>query len=398
MDEGKLWINMYVLTTLIQYNEHIMKRQKNKSVTTCKLTLVFVLFVFAILLISSTANAAETVDSQNGLLEAIRSIISESIGDLSKNIQSLRDEVQTLRTEVRQIQASNSLNTLLNPNIAYPSPVPVSPPAPPLTLTKTLISGDSGSEVKRLQELLIQLGFNIQAGATGNFGAQTEEALGRIQNRHGLPVTGALDRATIGILNDLLRSQPGFTPPPLKPTQTIGESGQPVITPGLRLVAPQDGVLVNSGVKVPIIWKAVYAPAGSLVKFRLKNKLYGTEQYIHESEELSGTFEWVTPLNRPGDNELTAELFYKLEGTDSPTLLASQTIVVAILGGTSETTTNTSATNTTDSSGGYSNQNYADFYKGTAFKTCMSAYPETLALISDWLGNEWVVALPVSMG
>jgi len=50
-----------------------------------------------------------------------------------------------------------------------------------MPISKQLDYGTSGDDVKQLQQFLISKGYQIQAGATGYFGSQTQEALKKFQ-------------------------------------------------------------------------------------------------------------------------------------------------------------------------------------------------------------------------
>ena len=56
--------------------------------------------------------------------------------------------------------------------------------------TIALQPGQSGAEVKKLQEYLISQGFSIPAGATGYYGEQTKAAVSQLQQKLGVDVAG----------------------------------------------------------------------------------------------------------------------------------------------------------------------------------------------------------------
>jgi peptidoglycan hydrolase-like protein with peptidoglycan-binding domain len=58
--------------------------------------------------------------------------------------------------------------------------------------------GDTGPEVRRIQQLLIDIGIALPVnGANGTFTAETENGVKEFQRRNGLPDTGIVDSATI---------------------------------------------------------------------------------------------------------------------------------------------------------------------------------------------------------
>ncbi len=72
--------------------------------------------------------------------------------------------------------------------------------------------GDHGAAVTGLQRQLISAGL-LRGEPTGRVGAATEAALEKLQRQRGLPVTGALDRATLREVRSLnLFVRDGFEP------------------------------------------------------------------------------------------------------------------------------------------------------------------------------------------
>lgn len=71
-----------------------------------------------------------------------------------------------------------------------------------------LRKGDSGSEVKTLQENLIRLGYSCgSAGADGDFGDKTDAALRAFQKDHGLNVDGLAGEKTQAKIKELLKAK-----------------------------------------------------------------------------------------------------------------------------------------------------------------------------------------------
>ena len=69
--------------------------------------------------------------------------------------------------------------------------------------TRTLKNGSKGTDVKALQEFLLQLGYNLpRYGADGDFGGETETALKRFQARTGLTQDGVYGGDTHKALMD----------------------------------------------------------------------------------------------------------------------------------------------------------------------------------------------------
>jgi peptidoglycan hydrolase-like protein with peptidoglycan-binding domain len=73
---------------------------------------------------------------------------------------------------------------------------------------RVLENGMSGDDVRRLQEGLIRLGYDLgRYGADGDFGDATEQAVEKFQKDKKLPVTGIADEATGQALEAALARQ-----------------------------------------------------------------------------------------------------------------------------------------------------------------------------------------------
>ncbi len=81
-------------------------------------------------------------------------------------------------------------------SLFIPTPTPVPTPTPALS---TLRQGDSGNEVRALQQRLIQLGY-LSGEADSNFGGMTAEAVKAFQEINGLKADGVAGAATLSML------------------------------------------------------------------------------------------------------------------------------------------------------------------------------------------------------
>jgi len=88
---------------------------------------------------------------------------------------------------------------------------------------RELQKGDTGTDVKQLQEALMQLGFSFpKYGADGDFGSETEGNVKAFQREHGLNVTGVFDSSTYKAL--LYALEKPDTPPAEEPDTPDGGS------------------------------------------------------------------------------------------------------------------------------------------------------------------------------
>jgi len=65
--------------------------------------------------------------------------------------------------------------------------------------TNTLYAGLQGPEVKRINQLLTGLNFQV-GGATSIYGPNTKDAITKFQRINNFPITGIADRITIDAL------------------------------------------------------------------------------------------------------------------------------------------------------------------------------------------------------
>ena len=107
-----------------------------------------------------------------------------------------------------------------------------------MALLKNLLSGSVGSEVKKVQQALIDAGYNVgKTGADGVFGKNTLEAVKQYQKDNGLTVDGIVGKITSGSLfgsDTKKETKPTATPattpapPATSPKSTPGGAETPL--------------------------------------------------------------------------------------------------------------------------------------------------------------------------
>ena len=114
-------------------------------------------------------------------------------------------------------------------------------PAPEIALGSRLLKrGMEGSDVKALQELLMQLGYTLpKYGADAKFGAETEKALRAFQKEAGLTVDGKYGDKTHAALMDAIADDDGQPETPKQPAQN-----DPTLA-GTTVVIVSEGGKVN---------------------------------------------------------------------------------------------------------------------------------------------------------
>lgn len=114
-------------------------------------------------------------------------------------------------------------------------------PVPEIALGSRLLKrGMVGSDVKALQELLMQLGYALpKYGADSEFGAETEKALQAFQKKAGLEADGKYGDKTHAVLMDAVADDDGQ---PDTPEQPVPDEPAPV---GTTVVIVSEGGKVN---------------------------------------------------------------------------------------------------------------------------------------------------------
>jgi peptidoglycan hydrolase-like protein with peptidoglycan-binding domain len=84
-----------------------------------------------------------------------------------------------------------------------PSAQPAATPSTGNSSLAGLKIGSRGAQVKRVQQIIMGVGFTVVGGADGIYGVLTASAVKSFQNANGLSVTGAVDGPTAALLEQL---------------------------------------------------------------------------------------------------------------------------------------------------------------------------------------------------
>ena len=117
-------------------------------------------------------------------------------------------------------------------------------PASEYTLgTRTLKKGSKGTDVKALQEFLLQLGYTLpKYGSDGDFGGETETAIKRFQARAGLAQDGVYGSDTHKALMDAVADHDAGKEP-----AEPDEPSEPSIARRVRIVCSNGTVNIRMG-------------------------------------------------------------------------------------------------------------------------------------------------------
>ena len=154
--------------------------------------------------------------------------------DLQQIIKQLQDQIKLLNQQILDLQSSLK-KTEEEVEIIKAE----------LKFTKSLRKGESGDEVRQLQEFLRQFPDIYPEGiVTGFFGSLTETAVRRFQEKHGIESIGIVGPKTIQRLNEFslgaIPAIPAIPTSPFLPFQPVSAS-QPLV-PAIPAIPAVPGV------------------------------------------------------------------------------------------------------------------------------------------------------------
>ncbi|MDP3710605.1 MAG: LamG-like jellyroll fold domain-containing protein [bacterium] len=152
--------------------------------------------IFILLLTSNSASAQSSLDTQALIkqLQAQIEALQKQVLNLNSRLETTQKEAVATKEEIKELKEE-------------------------IKLTRTLRRGTKGDDVRELQEFLSQFPDIYPEGqVTGFFGARTEVAIKKLQEKYGIQAIGAVGPKTISKINELI-------------TEGAGKSG--MIPPGL---------------------------------------------------------------------------------------------------------------------------------------------------------------------
>ncbi len=136
--------------------------------------------------------------------------------------------------------------------------------------TRTLMNGSKGTDVKAMQEFLLQLGYTLpKYGADGDFGSETATALKRFQSKAGLAQDGVYGSETHKVLMEAVADNDAGTEtivpaeqPTVKHVRIACDSGTVNIRVGNgtqyeRITAAKDGTMFEWVATAENGWQAI---------------------------------------------------------------------------------------------------------------------------------------------
>lgn len=127
---------------------------------------------------------------------------------------------------------TNTLNKLYSDSAKKaPTTTVTNTAKPTATAFTSYKNGDSGSEVKRIQQRLKELGY-LTTSADGDFGAKTEAAVRAFQSRNGLTVDGKVGKNTLSkLFSDSAKKAASSATATTKVTSKPTNTPKPTATP-----------------------------------------------------------------------------------------------------------------------------------------------------------------------
>jgi len=133
-----------------------------------------------------------------------------------------------------------------------PQPVLAAPASPAPALSADIVGlrqGSTGSDVKSVQQALLDAGVKVPGGADGIFGPATRSAVTAFQSRKGLPTTGEIDQATAAALEASNGSSDSTAAASSSGTLAVGARGdavkalqQALLDAGVWVAGGADGI------------------------------------------------------------------------------------------------------------------------------------------------------------
>lgn len=134
-----------------------------------------------------------------------------------------------------------------------PAPDPSPAPAPKPSINNNVLSiGDTGEDVRKLQEQLVKLGYNVGSkGPDGDFGSKTYAAVIDFQRKHNLKDDGIVGPLTENAIKEAIKNME-----------------QNVIIP------EEEEVKLEEGMEVALLNGAVFTNGKSVASWMFNKKLY----------------------------------------------------------------------------------------------------------------------------
>ena len=190
-----------------------------------------------------------------------------------------------------------------------PDPTPTPSPSPSGGFDRILKKGMRGDDVRRMQEMLIQLGYGqlLQPdGADGDFGNNTYNAVVQFQMKNGLYVDGEAGPDTLGKMIEIMQaaSSPAEPQTPSDSNQNGSEpsvpaTDVPVPTPLKMLQSGDKGYQVTLAQSALNGWGYNVSMNGMFTGEFEKKIVSFQEQYALEADGIIGRETWKKLLDLP---------------------------------------------------------------------------------------------------
>ena len=133
-----------------------------------------------------------------------------------------------------------------------PAPTPTPAPAPKPSISNDVLSiGDTGEDVRELQEWLVKLGYNVGSkGPDGDFGSKTYAAVIDFQKKHNLKDDGIVGPLTENAIKEAIKNMEQ------------------------NIIIPEEEVKFEAGMEVALLNGAVFTNGKTIASWMFNKKLY----------------------------------------------------------------------------------------------------------------------------
>ncbi|MCX6757920.1 MAG: peptidoglycan-binding protein [Candidatus Nomurabacteria bacterium] len=167
----------------------------------------------------------------------------------------------------------------------------------PVLITRTLIAGQKGNDIKYLQQLLIQKGFLV-GNADGSFGPKTKLAVMAFQKANNLFADGKFGMKSRAFIQPISSENCGFNGELCAQNNRPLVSCSPTNPASIIVTSPTAGQTFNPGQHVNVTWTNCNIPTNTHISIFLDGFESANSPYVWNSFASTGSYNWTVP-SRP---------------------------------------------------------------------------------------------------
>lgn len=258
---------------------------------------LFIIGILAIMLVLPAFTKSQTTSTAT---EDVMTALRQQMTNLLQQIDKMQEELGKLRGEVVKVEEQIE------------------------KLTKNLKFGSKDKEVETLQEFLKQDPEVYPEGlVTGYYGALTERAVKKFQEKNGIEAIGVVGPKTLEKINKVIEEKKVVSTSIPIPVQ----KPVPAISSFITVLSPNGGEVWTKGSAHILQWKSSSDINSVYIKLRKGNDTYpGTEGIVSPGVSNAGTNPgshlWTIPTTLPDGNDYAIRIIDQtgavLDDSDAP--------------------------------------------------------------------------------